>query len=106
MEYFLPLSLLAMLISSISIYLIDYKKTNTTTDTGSDQSTPNSPNLEGETIRELNISENQGDIGNSAIIKDNIENIAHNESANLKNTTYFLQEFEKYCLRNSFSTTN
>ena len=60
MEYFLPLSVMAMIISSISIFLIDNQNPKSNTDPENDQSTSTpSERLEEDHVDEFTISENK-----------------------------------------------
>ena len=73
MEYFLQLSVMAMIISSISIFLIDYQNTNTTTDAENDQSSSNPSDLMEDSADEFVVSENQEQLQNSAASEDTLD---------------------------------
>jgi len=66
MEYFLPLSVMAMIISSISIFLIDNQNPKSNTDSENNQSTSNpSERLEEDHVDEFTISENRENLQKS-----------------------------------------
>ncbi len=73
MEYFLQLSILAMIISSISIFLIDYQKPETATDSGNDQSPSNPSDSMDDSAEEFVMAEHPGQIQNSAATEENSE---------------------------------
>ena len=73
MEYFLQLSILAMVISSISILLIDYQKPETTTEPENDQSSSNPTGLMDDSAEEFLATESQKQSTNNTPTKDKVE---------------------------------
>ena len=76
MEYFLQLSVMAMIISSISIFLIDYKNPETATDPENDQSPANPADLMDDSKDEFLIEDDQEQLLNSAATEANLEEAA------------------------------
>lgn len=85
MEYFLQLSVLAMIISSISIFLIDYQKPETVTDPENDQSPTNPSDLMDDSTDEFLITEDQEKLQNSAATEVNLEEAAPTKLHSTKN---------------------
>jgi len=57
MEYFLPLSVMAMIISSISIFLIDYQNPTSNTDPENDPSSSNpSEKIDEDSVDEFTVA--------------------------------------------------
>ena len=87
MEYFLQLSVMAMIISSISIFLIDYQKPNKATDSENDQSS-NPSDLMDDSADEFVVFENQEQLQSSASTEDVLDEDApsklHSTKINLK----------------------
>jgi len=71
MEYFLPLSVMAMIISSISIYAIDYHNPKTKADSENDQSPSNPPDSMEDSADEYTVSENPENLQNNITTEDN-----------------------------------
>lgn len=99
MEYFLPLSVMAMIISSISIFLIDYQNPTSNIDPENDQSSPNpSEKIEEDTVDEFTVSENEENLQKSI----NPEEISEESSIKkIHSADIILKEFQK-----SFSMLN
>jgi len=85
MEYFLQLSVMAMIISSISIFLIDYQKPETITDPENDQSPSNPSDLMEDSAEEFVTAEQQAQLQNSASIEDTLEENARSKIHTTKN---------------------
>ena len=92
MEYFLQLSVMVMVISSISIFLIDYQKPDTITDPENDQSPSNSSDLVDDSADEFVVTEQQEQLQSKTPIKDNLE---ENESSKLHTTKNILKEIKR-----------
>lgn len=89
MEYFLPLSVMAMIISSISIFLIDNQTPKSSTDPENDQSSSNSSErIEEEPVDEFKASEDKENLQKSTtpndISEENSLNKIQSTKANLK----------------------
>ena len=88
MEYFLPLSVLAMIISSISIYLLDQQPPNTKSDRKNDQISSDSNDSADESNDKVNVSENQHSFSDRVVVEKSTEEDSlkkiHSVSANLK----------------------
>jgi len=88
MEYFLPLSVLAMIISSISIYAIDYHQPKSTTDPENDQSSSDPSDSTSSSAEEYTVSENSENLQKSVAADDKLSNDTlkklHSTRANLK----------------------
>lgn len=87
MEYFLPLSVMAMIISSISIYLIDYKKP-ATSNAENDQPPSNPSDSLEDSADDFTASEKTENLQKSTISESDSENNKlvkiHSTQANLK----------------------
>ncbi len=92
MEYFLQLSVMAMIISSISIFLIDYQKPETATDSENDQSSSNPTDLIDDSTDEFLIAEHQEQLQNSATTDANLE---ENALTKLHSTKTILKEIKR-----------
>lgn len=92
MEYFLQLSVLAMIISSISIFLIDYQKPETVTDPENDQSPSNPSDLMDDSADEFVTAENKEQLQNSAIIE---ANLAEDAPTKLHSNKTILKEIKR-----------
>jgi len=109
MEYFLHLSVMAMIISSISIFLIDYQKPETATDAENDQSPPNPSDLVDDSADEFVAKEQQEELQNSAPTEDNLE---ENALSKLHTTKNILKEIKRAfsmlwtTQKSTFSTNN
>ena len=109
MEYFLQLSILAMIISSISIFLIDYQKPETTTDTENDQSSSSPTDLMDDSTEEFLATEPQKQLKNSASTEDKLE---ENTLSKLHTTKNILKEIRRAfgmlwtTQKSTFSTNN
>lgn len=109
MEYFLQLSILAMIISSISIFLIDYQRPETATDSENDQSPSNPSDLMDDSADEFVRVEKPTPIQNSATTDDNSEASAHTK---LHSTKVSLKEIKRAfsmlwtTQKSTFSTNN
>lgn len=93
MEYFLPLSVMAMIISSISIFLIDHQNPTSNTDPENDQSSPNpSEKIEEDKVDEFTVSENEENLQKSI----NPEDISEESSVKkIQSADIILKEFQK-----------
>lgn len=85
MEYFLQLSVMAMIISSISIFLIDYQKPETATDPENDQSPANPSDLMDDSADEFVLAENEEQLQNSAATEANLAKVAPTKLHSTKN---------------------
>ncbi len=93
MEYFLPLSVMAMIISSISIFLIDNQNPTSNTDPENDPSSSNpSEKIEEDPVDEFTVSENEENLQKSPTPKD----ISEESSLNKIHSTHaILRAFQK-----------
>ena len=109
MEYFLQLSILAMIISSISIFLIDYQNPKTATDAENDQSPSNPSDLMDDSADEFVLVEKPTPIQKSAATDDNSKVPA---STKLHSTKISLTEIKRAfsmlwtTQKSNFSTNN
>jgi len=93
MEYFLPLSVMAMIISSISIFLIDNQNPTSNTAPENDQSTSNpSEKIEEDQVDEFTVSEDQENLQKSNPPKDISDESALNK---IHSTHAILRAFQK-----------
>ncbi len=108
MEYFLPLSVMAMIISSISIYAIDYQKPTTKTDPENDQSSSNPSDSMEDSADEYKVSENSENPQSNITAKDNSAESTlkkiHSTNANLKENQDLLDILWNSTLSSTFST--
>jgi len=96
MEYFLPLSVMAMIISSISIFLIDNQNPTSNTDPENDPSPSNSSEkLEEDSVDEFTVSENEKSLPKD-VVKKEISN--NNTRKNIQSTNANLK-----AVQNTFS---
>lgn len=111
MEYFLPLSVMAMLISSISIFLIDYKKPSTSTDSENDQSSSNPTDSMEDSVDDFFVEENPEQPQEDAS-SDNTDSAKdaytkyQSTSANLKEQTPTFSMLWTTTPKSNFSTGN
>lgn len=108
MEYFLPLSVMAMIISSISIYAIDYQKPKTQTDPENDQSPSNPSDSVEDSADEYAVSENTEHLQNSTVAEDTS---ADHQLKKNRSTQAYLKAIQKFfsmlwntTLKSNFST--
>lgn len=93
MEYFLPLSVMAMIISSISIFLIDNQNPTSNTDPENDQSSSNSSEkIEEDTVDEFTVSEKKENLQKSITPKNSLDENSLNK---IQSTSSSLKAFQK-----------
>ncbi len=93
MEYFLPLSVMAMIISSISIFLIDHQNPTSNTDSENDPTSSNtSEMIEEDSVDEFTVSEKDENLQKGI----NPEDISEESSIKkIHSTDIILKEFQK-----------
>ena len=110
MEYFLPLSVMAMIISSISIFLIDYKKPTTSTDSENDQLPSNPTDSMGDSADDFFVDKHPNQPQNDASTDSGSEGNAlskyQSTSANLKEQTSPFSMLWTTTPESNFSTSN
>ncbi|MEM6321841.1 MAG: hypothetical protein AAF960_29545 [Bacteroidota bacterium] len=88
MEYFLPLSVMAMIISSISLYLIDYKKPAKPTGPENDPSSSDANESSDTSAAKFVVSEQQEnpqtDTSSNNYLEDKTQKEFHSTRASLK----------------------
>lgn len=107
MEYFLPLSVMAMIISSISIYAIDYHNPKTKTDPENDQSPSNPSDSMEDSADEYTVSENPENLQNNITAEnnsaDNTIKKIHSTQTNLKEIKHLFSMLWNTTLKHTFS---
>jgi len=93
MEYFLPLSVMAMIISSISIFLIDNQNPTSNTDPENDQSSSSSEKIDEDPVDEFTVLENKENLQKSS---NNPKDISDESTLNKIHSTHaILRAFQK-----------